>query len=446
MGSYLYDFLENSFLGKEKYYKNNYSSFTTTEILKELESYRHFTLKRCTEVKDAFQTPACISGVLSNNITIDEITKLALYHDKVIKEDPLFRYTSFISNKYQHLIRRCSLSEKKSKLEKKELAKTVIQLNQLRPFSSDNFLHYYPSTTIKDQLIPFYIDPLKNKALMPDKIIDFLYKEAVVTKIRPIGGGYIKILPDEELSRDILISFQGHSEKMGYHLSSGEFLPQNKFVFRSDSVKPDIETFCHWVYQSIFSTGQEYLQRVDRLFNICHMTNSPPITNSAFDQKTFSLLSTFGQSQHDTSSSNLILNIDLPVINQISPENIMFLRKEYTDAFHIFREELKKKIAPIIAEPDPLKAKGLFKAVQEELFETNPAQFEAKTKILKSASLKKDLELSTTIFATNFIAGHSVTQSAALAMCPCLCRFFQDKKAQQANTAFFTWKLKKYSK
>lgn len=454
MSNLLYDYLTESPLFVENYIDNNFEKFSDKDIERELLNYREYSLSRrndlLEEISPSENDISILTEAYSSFLPDDQLLKqLSLYMDRIIVNDPLFSLTDlpseFDKTHYKFL------GFDKERINRGKLVKAINYMKYITPMVSSRVLKFIPLSYIHENPNKMVMKYSENyfSDVLPEEILKWFHEKIKVSSLYKGDKGWY--CPDKDkldLCRGIMMEFPEYSGKNGiYHLLEQEILSYDEetriasFKQSLPEEPPDMELFKGWVYQSI----NQYSKNVfDSLFdelqhssflNCNYLTTSPFI--SELLNQNFNNNSSF-----DSSIANLVMNIDIPVLNSVSLENLMKIRDNEGEAFRTFRIDLSNKLKELRLVDDPHELKIKLENISYELTDV---QINKITKTLSSIkrSLIGDAAIMSASLATTIQTGGLSLLGAAVALSKGVKDVLDYYSKVKERPAYFLWKLSK---
>ena len=167
--------------------------------------------------------------------------------------------------------------------------------------------------------------------------------------------------------------------------------------------------------------------------------NASYLTTSEF---THSLLGTCtSKNSIKKHASELVLNMELPFLPNISMSDLMSVRQNDGEAFQAFRRELESKFRELRTETDREKIELKIQNIIHELSEVQVSKIEQKIKGLRKSALAG------TVVALGGLAGSVVTSGwsiagTVIAAANGVRTYSEYREKIRENPAYFLWKVK----
>jgi hypothetical protein len=456
MGSQTFDFLTDSFLFRDALIQSQFSTVTELEIQQELTRYREFCLSKQSELEQEILVSQSNLNVISD-VEMPDIGLLkqnAFYVNQHIINDPLFAIgyeeseSKKVTNSYFGL--------DSKEIDKIMLTKIVTYVKQLRPMVVADYVKLLPVNFFLEppEQLPVLYSENQFSDILPNSLIKFFRDNAVVNSlVREQDNPSLVRLEELKPSREIMIRFNDDGGRgYGYILPESKFelLDKQRGEFRVESTlpnyPPDLSTFKNWVNQSFnLSCKQAYDEVFERSL-IANRLGASYLTESPF---VFDLLSHLFSDKSDipTNTANVLLNIELPFLEEIDISSLMEIRMNYGEEFQNFRLYLDKQFRDLrlVKDPNEFKLKA-----ENALHELYNIQIQAiNTKI---GQIRKSAALDAVVLVGGLLAAFqsSPLSIAGLAAAGTAvargCKPFVDYSSQvRQNPAFFLWQVLKKS-
>lgn len=455
MGSRTFDFLTESFLFDDSLIRDQFREIPEGEIVTELKRYRQFCLSVAPEIEAEILTSPrsnlrLFSGI--KHVDLDLLKQATFYVHQHILYDPLFELTHEMNPEERPTTGTFNnfLGFSKHSLNRKRLANVVAYLQALRPMVAANYVKLLPTSYFFEppKEIPLTYSETGFQERVPEPLRQFFHDGAIVESVKEVDGAMI-IDGSLEIGRGIHIRFEDHDMREGYSYlltpieSVGGEGATVELSLLKTTAPPEREEFEWWVFQSINQTAGRVYSRVLAENMFASKLNASYLSNSPF---VFKLLEQIVPLQSDTSTNttNAVLNMELPFIDNLDVETLMKVRTDEGEAFENFRVELDKQLRDLklVSDPETLRIKT--ENVVHELMEVQVRQIDQKL-----ASLKKKMFSEASVTAVG-LAG--AIQSSGLTLPIALLAALQGYKSlaeyqaqKKENPAFFLWKVLKSS-
>lgn len=451
MGSRTFDFLTESFLFDDSLIADQFRDVPETEITAELMRYRDFCLSVAPEIEfEVVNSPPSnlrlFSGIKHVNLGL--LRQATLYVHQHILYDPLFELTHRLGREEKATTAALNSLQgfTQAPLNRERLTRVLEYLQALRPMVAADYVKLLPTS--------YFFEPPANLPMtysqsgfeerVPHDLLQFFHDAAIVESVKDVDGAKI-IDGSFEIGRGIHVRFRdnGMDDANGYMLVPIESVGGEGSTVELSMVKttapPDREEFEAWVYQSINQTAGRAYTRVLIENMFAHRLNSSYLSASPF---VFGLLEQIvpTESTIPANSVNALLNIELPLIQNVDVETLMRIRTDEGEAFENFRIELDKQLADLRLESDHDRLRIKTENVMHQLMEVQVRQIDQKL-----ASLKKQILSEAAITVVGLIGA---VQSSGFTLPIALLAAFHGYKAvnqyqnqRKENPAFFLWKV-----
>jgi hypothetical protein len=139
-------------------------------------------------------------------------------------------------------------------------------------------------------------------------------------------------------------------------------------------------------------------------------------------------------------TANAFVNLDLPILAGITPEQVMRLRQDEGEAFKRFRLLLDQKLSGLRETGDPAETERLAALAVHELTEVRMDEIDGKMKTVKEKLAGNTILASLGLAAAIQTAGVGLL-STALAVANIGRTLIDYRQDVKRNPAFFLWKL-----
>lgn len=457
MGSRIFDFLTESFLLDDSLVRQGFRDVSDSEIVGELKRYREFCLSVAPELDVEILTGPksnlrLFSGI--KHVGLDLLKQTTFYVHQHILYDPLFELTHQMNpdERDSRAAFDSFLGFSQPPLNKKRLASVAAYLRALRPMVAADYVKLMPTSYSFEppKQIPLSYSETGFEERVPESLHQFFHERASVESVKDVDGAKI-IYPKLEIGRGIHIRFEEHdmSDAYGYILVpiewvGGEDTNLELLLGKATAPPPEPKEFEAWVFQSINQSAGRIYSRVlaenifAKRFNASYLSDSPLV---------FQLLEQAVPLKDDISinTTNTLLNMELPFIDNVDVETLMRVRIDEGQAFENFRVALDKQLRDLRLESDPAKLKIKTENAMHELMDVQVRQIDQKL-----ASLKKNMLAEAGVTAASLIGAIQSSgftlPIALLAALKGYKSFSEYKTQKRENPAFFLWKILKQSK
>ncbi|WP_413665006.1 hypothetical protein ACG1BZ_07115 [Microbulbifer sp. CNSA002] len=451
MGSYVFEFLNDSLILDESLIRDNYYGISEKEISKELSSYRDHCLKNIDNIGEVISShDTNLSCLGSQSITNeDDLKRSALYVDQMIIPDPIFPFTtpeSEISNTFSSMLGMGSNGE----IDRRGLSLAAQKVISMRPMVAGSFIKFFPVSLLSEppMEIPGGYSEVGFSDLLPSPIMDFFVERATVKSLQRTEEGLI-VGDTLDLCREIGVQFNGQksSDLEIYNLLEKKILSFNendgtyKFAVIQPESPPDKEQFDLWVRQSIHRSAYEFFVETSKRIQLSHHLNSAftcasPLESSLLSENFFDTKSGIKEN-----TANCILNMELPFLERISSSDLMSLRMNDGEEFHNFRIELESKLRELRHETSPEVIKGKIEDIEHEMFDVQVQKINAKISSVRGVALA-DSGIAFAGLAAGFATSGASLIGTFAALLHGAKSFTEYQEKVKENPCYFAWKLK----
>jgi len=229
-----------------------------------------------------------------------------------------------------------------------------------------------------------------------------------------------------------------------YHLSNIEPVSfdeeTRKLVIRHTfpDTPPNPELFATWVIQSINQAAQQVLSTLLSDLAASELTGSLLATMSPFIAELLS--KDVAESSLESEVATLSAKLDLPILEDVSIENLARIRSQEDEAFQRFRLLLSSKLRDLRSITDEHQLATKLNDLEHELTEIKIKELD-----LQLNKLKRDLSITAGIALASFsavVATSGMTlPSLAIASGAMANSIYKLRSDLRQNPAFFLWRL-----
>lgn len=450
MANTAFDFLTESFLFNDGYIEDNYRKVSEQDLSLELKKYREYIQGNYANLIEETQSNSKLNvsiesaGKLPNEQLLKQ---LALYIDRIVISDPVFEFTPTKSNIHAPMSRLMGLNPR-DEIDRVRLAHNVKYMKWTTPLVATQFVKYMPISLIHEapKELPIHYSPDNFSTDLPKEIFDLFYKNAKVSNVLK-KDGVMSYNEDEKLSlgTTIAVGFDRehirNSHVYQFMTSKMRKTDEKNGKFEMMQYIPDSisrNDFELWVNQSINRAAISEFQATLNEAVLAKKINCMYMAKSQF---TADLLSqTIAKSSVDADLANLSLNLELPIMNEISVQDLMNIRSENGEAFYNFRTELNSKLLALrgLSDKDELQREIENISYKMNNLQVNEVKKEYR-KIIKSIGV--DTAILTGSLITSFFTGGLTLIGAAGAIAKGGMDYVKYLNEVKENNGYFLWKL-----
>lgn len=453
MGSVVFDFLNDSFLFDIALQNDNYSSVSEDDLKKELGRYREYTLSNVGSIHGeitAIDYQLRVFGA-QDYFSVAHLMQTAFYLDQVVLLDPILPFSRTESGVSKSMSQFLGM-ERNDNIDRNSLAKAAVKMKTLTPMVAANYVKFFPASYYLEpgaQIPITYSENCYSDAL-PEEILSVYRDKVDVRSLRKADQGWI-VENALQIGRGIAIHFNGDQDDylQIYNLFEQTIIKYDdetreiEFAMILPEKPPPTDQFQAWVNQSINQSARAHYNQLIKGMMLSSRCEASYLTTSEF---THSLLGTCtsknGIRKH---ASELVLNMELPFLSNISMSDLMAVRQNDGEAFQAFRCELESKFRELRTETDREKIELKIQNIIHELSEVQVAKIEQKIKGLRINALAQ------TGVALGGLAGSVVTSGLSIAATVIAVangvRIYSEYREKiKENPAYFLWRVKNSNK
>ncbi len=453
MGSVIYDFLADSLFFHEESIQNNFVKESESRIQQELELYRNHCISNYKNLTLEIKKRESFLKVFSssNKTPINLLKQTALYVDQFIIQDPLFSFTEI---KNETAITTANyLGYKNTKLiDRVSIAESSKFLKEITPMIVGNYVKIFPASYHFEapKEIPIYIPTNYYNDILPEEILNFFRENVIVHSMKKIENDGWQVLENQLIPcRSILIDFLGNEnkEKMIFHLFQTEVLSidEEKRIVKVQKTlpetPPDENYFQAWVTQSINSTSKAFFDNTFKECLLASNLNSTLLCENDFTRRLISENYNVKETIQ-TETANHMLNFELPFLDRIDINKLMYIREMDADVFTNFRLELEKNFRELRTLNDPKLIKQKTENILHELNEVQLNKIKQKISHINNQFAVNSLIGIGGLVGTVSIGGFSLI-ATALAIAKGYKDYNEYKEKVRENPSYLLWKIKK---
>lgn len=454
MANTAFDFLAESFLFDERYIEDNFRMVSEEELSSELQKYREHIQENYIDIVDEIQNKSEL------NVTIESAGKLpneqllkqlALYMDRVVISDPVFEFTQTKSGMHVPMSKLMGVNPN-SEVDRIRLARNTKYMKWTTPLVATQFVKYVPISLIHEppKELPILYSSDNFSSELSEDLYTFFYEKAKVSNVI-IKDGIMSYKENDKLSigSTIAIDFDRENIRKGhiYQFMENKTCNFDEKTGRFEIMQyiPDSissEDFESWVTHSI---NRAAITEFETTLNEAILAKKLKCMYMAKSQFTSDLLSqTIAKSSVDSDLANLSMKLDLPILNEISVDDLVSIRTDSGEAFYNFRSELNSKLLNLrgLTDKDELQRKIENISYEMNQIQVNEVKKEYR-KIVKSLGV--DSVALTGSLVTSFFTGGLTLIGAAGALAKGVVDYTKYLNVVKENNGYFLWKLNRQS-
>lgn len=451
MGSYAYDYLNDSLLLDSTLVTRLYSGLSDAVLEQELIKYREYCLKVLPEIRDVVKSQGVVSCLATDTLShTSHLKQAALYLEEAVVADPVFELTDFRTQATEALTSFIGMAST-PKVDRHKLTKAAVRLIELRPLVAGGYVKLYPVTfeLEKDTEVPLLYSDVGFEDCLPPNILE-QYKASADVRSVQNDNGRMLVMRDLYPCRNISIHFQGMESgfAMGYLLNPTEFEPTDKenvftFIQKKSSVPPSKADFDAWVYQSVNQTARNHYIDLSKRIALSEYLGCMFGTEHPFESNLLNM--NVGSTDIQANTLNCALQMDVPFMEQVSSADLMSIRNNDGEAFQSFRAELEKGLREARYETDPSRVKAIIEDTQHELFEVQMRQIAPQVKHLKRTHFA-EAGIAVAGLGLSIVTGGASLIATGVAGLNSLKSHHDYKSKVTANPSHFLWNVKQKAK
>lgn len=353
-------YLRESLLFSDTDMNDYYSAYNDKQLRYELKQYRKYVLERLDDIQNEIlhtHDKLNISIEMFKELPTEDIYKqLILYMDQVVIPDPLFEQTEEMSDVSNIVGQYLGMSSSDS-LDRKKIVDAIRYIKGISLMIVAGFIVMYPVSFIHEapKKLSIKYSPTAFSEVIPEDILEYYHSIAKVYNAEQ-GDDGLRIFPEKKLTLGTSIGIEFpdnmNSNLYMYHYMLQEILSLDKETGRVQTrmYSPetiDKNTFIYWVNQSVNQAanrhfGEKYMELVLARKCGCMYLSRSPLTAKVLQMG-------IEKTSKEAELTTMALQLELPVMNQISLEDVLEIRNNYGEAFHNFRNELNAKLVALDA-------------------------------------------------------------------------------------------------
>lgn len=452
MGSYAYDYLNESLLLDGALLSTAYRGISDAELDKELLRYREYCLKIIPSLRGEIKSGKDVLSCMATD-TMSHISRLkqaALYLEQAVIKDPIFELTDFPSEATLAMTSFMGMTPNPN-VNREKLAIAALKMVELRPLVSGGYVKLYPVSfeLENNKCLPMLYSKNGFEDCLPSGILK-IYKEKADVRSVKNNNGRMLVMKSLYLCRNISIQFRGMEQgfSMGYMLNPVSFeKTDNKnvynFIQTRSETPPLKQDFINWVNQSVNSTALNHYMDLSKRIALCNQLECLFSTDHVFESN---LLNTeVGSAGIKENTLNCTLQMDIPFLDKVSSSDLMSIRNNDSDAFQLFRSELEKGLRQARHESDPQRVRSIIEDTQHELFEVKMSQINPLFKRMRKTHLT-EVSIATMGLALSVLTSGASVFGTILALAHGYKSHNDYKSKLLSNPCHFLWQVKNKAK
>ncbi len=451
MGSYAYDYLNDSLLLDSTLVAKFYSGVSDAALEKKLREYREYCLKVLPEIRDVVKAKGVVSCLATDTLShASNLKQAALYLEEAIVADPVFELTDFRTQATEALTSFMGMVST-PKVDRQKLANAAVRLIELRPLVAGGYVKLYPVTYEfeRNSEVSLLYSDVGFEDCLPPNILE-LYKVSADVRSVQNDNGRMLVMRDLYPCRNISVHFQGMENgfAMGYVLTQTEVQstdPNGGFSFlnKKSSVPPTKEQFNAWVNQSVNQTARNHYIDLSKRIALSEYLGCMFGTKHPFESDLLNM--NVGSTDIPSNTLNCVLQMDVPFLEQVSSADLMSIRNNDGDAFQSFRAELEKGLRDARHETDPSRMKAIIEDTQHELFEVQMRQIAPQMKHIRNTHFT-EAAIAVAGLGLSIVTGGVSLIATGIAGLSGMKSHSDYKSKVTANPSHFLWNVKQKAK
>ena len=456
MSNIAFDFLTESFLFREEYLANDFSSISDKELILELRKYREHVIQNFKSIVQEISHNHDVTNIAIETFKAlpseDKLKQLALYMNQIVVGDPLFKETEEKGNLHSTMSQFMGLNPGEE-LDKKRISNAAHYMRNATYLVASQFIKFLPVSLLNEapQDLPIVYSENNFSDAFPRDLYEWFHKNARVHNIEKVAGSmrYDPSKPlslgttihvdfgRECLSNGMIYQFvRSEVEKMNpnsYEVSFRQYIPDS--ISTSD--------FEAWVENSINRASIRVYNDIFNELSFAKQVNCMYLTESPFSAHL--IKSAVPTKDPKTDIANLTMKLELPIFSQLPLNEIINIRCNYGEAFQNFRNMLAGKLITLRGINDPEELKRNLENVSYELSELQNHDIDKEyKKIIRSFGF--DGLLLTGSLITSFCTGGLTMLGAAGAVAKSGMDYMKYLSEVKENDGFFLWKVNRAAK
>ncbi|KFI11373.1 hypothetical protein IX95_14960 [Vibrio sp. B183] len=451
MGSYVYDYLNDSLLLDSTLVTRFYSGLSDAVLEQELIKYREYCLKVLPAIRDAVKSNGVVSCLATDTLShTSHLKQAALYLEEAVVADPVFELTDFRTQATEALTSFMGMAST-PKVDRQKLAKAAVRLIELRPLVSGGYVKLYPVTfeLEKGAEVPLLYSDVGFEDCLPPNILE-QYKASADVRSVQNDNGRMLVMRDLYPCRNISIHFQGMESgfAMGYVLNPTKFEPTDKenvftIIQKKSSVPPSKPDFDAWVNQSVNQTARNHFIELSKRIALSEYLGCMFGTEHPFESNLLNM--NVGSADIQANTLNCALQMDVPFLEQVSSADLMSIRNNDGEAFQSFRAELEKGLREARHEANLSRVKAIIEDTQHELFEVQMRQIAPQIKHIQNTHLAEAV-IAVAGLGLSVVTGGASLIATGIAGLSGIKSHSDYKSKLTANPSHFLWNVKQKEK
>jgi len=379
MSRTLFDFLLDSFLLDAAHVESDFESISESELEHELERYGEYVRTHEMEIGHEVQPPhRALSITFDTSIAhqprISLLKQCALYYDRAIVDDPLYRESRIPSDFSRTASEAAGYPP--PTLDRRRVAKAASYVMRLGPMVGADYVKLAPLSAIHEPPSPppVTFSPILFSDVLPESLMRWLIARARVSPLRRLKDGGWGYRTGDKLRpcRGICIEFEDYDHPWIYHLFESRLIDADdesriiRYAHTLPDTPPDRSQFVAWVAQSINQASAATVRRVSDSLVQAGRRGASLLTTSGFVSDLLRV-QLGARSGSEEQVGELALRLSLPVLDALSVEQLMRIRQCEGEAFAAFRVSLERDLRELRHIDDEDQQRRRLKDVEHEL-------------------------------------------------------------------------------
>lgn len=460
MANIIYDYLHESIFFKEDNLESEFSKYTDRELKEELKKYQNYILTHRIDIVRESKTDNTITSVLPSLLdgkipTIDTLIQSSLYIHRYLIDDPIFKLSLEVEESPNSAVMNNYLGmEKDNSINRKELKEKSIYMKELSYAVYSDFIKFVPASLIHEHGDELPIKYSKNhfEEYTSQNLRDYFFKNSKVLGASKSDMGF-RISNDivKEPCRGIAIQLNNHTRDIPYLylLFETEIVDidekTGKFTMKQylPDTKPTVEAFNNWVYQTMNQVALNITTDISKDLILCNDLNSIYFTESEFVSDLMQIQNQNNKfSSNDINTMNYMLKYGIPVINDISLNDILKIRNEFGESFESFRKDLNLKMSELRYLKDQEIIDSKISEIQYELKEGYLEDVKSDIKKLSKNVIRNSTVIAGSL-GWNMLTSNFNILATFMALHQGYVTYQEYKETIKYNPSYFLWKVNK---
>lgn len=444
-----YEFLTESFLFDPSLLAQSFEQVSERELQGELDRYHEFNSSNMGALLDEVPFGSGSNLFHGHLPDLAAIKRTLLYVPCHVVSDPLLSLAQTERTRVGRPLM-AAAGLKDEPLDRGQLSDVLKALKAMKPLVKANCFKLWPKDVRADASPATEI--LYSECLFRDQLphsVATLMRDRAVTRSVFVSGGVSYVRPTLDPCRMISITFRDGNPKSGYtyvlhRVASTDVDSETgspRLLLSLPTTPPSDEDFQAWVEQSVNLAASTFCKSLLADFADAERCGASLNLNNSLSLNVLNTLSV-DTGGLKSSAANALLNLKLPLLDDVDLDTLVRVRQEEGEAFQAFRRAFEVGVRELRATTDPALLKIRQENFVHELAELQVAECESKV-----VKLRKKLAIEA---AVGILGVTAAIQTGGWSLLGALTAMMQGYKTYEEYAAtrsttpgYFLWRLSK---